>query len=79
MSRRTVAAFVITCDARRCDATTRVHPTEHEAWCEWRTEHEGMLFLAGMYAGQIDPQEYRCGKHWHAIEGFYMKGQEVQK
>lgn len=75
MSARTVMAFVITCDARRCTAGTGIHPTEHAAWVEWRIEHEGMLFCAGIYDSGPEPREYRCGKHWHIDEhGYYRKG-----
>lgn len=75
MSVQRVSAFVIACDVRRCQVSTGVHPTEHEAWCEWRTDFDGMLFLAGMYDGRQDPQEYRCGKHWHISDsGYHTKG-----
>lgn len=76
MSARTVTAFVISCDARRCKTSTGVHATEGDAWIEWRLNCDGMLFCAGIYDGTgIAPREYLCGKHWHVgVAGHYMKG-----
>lgn len=69
--------YVIECDWPGCQARSTPRLTEAEAFIQWRSEQDGMQFLAGRWRdlGGNEPEAYLCGEHWHRDErGQYVKG-----
>lgn len=66
-----VVMHAIACDWPKCRAMTAPRASVEEAFIEWRSEHDGMLFLAGRWRdlGGNEPEAYLCGEHWHWDEG----------